>query len=204
MTKVFFIRHGESEGNVKGILTGRVIPAPLTEKGRTQIADLGEDLKGLPFEAIFSSPIMRAVQTSEILSDALGVKFTTDERFTETDFGSLAGRNVQQVYGEDIDWHREFYSDSYVKYGVEKFSNIMRRVEKGAADISGRHPNGNVIVVSHYHPVKGAVALALGMDPEVIKGLRIGNGSVSVVSFGNGDTKLLAFNVMKISRYFSL
>ncbi|MBI4258826.1 MAG: histidine phosphatase family protein [Thaumarchaeota archaeon] len=203
MTKIFFVRHGESEGNAKGVLTGRTMPAPLTEKGRVQISELGRDLKGLPFEAIYSSPIERAVQTAEILSDSLGVKFTVDERFTETDFGSLVGRNVHQVYGEDADWYREFYSDSYVKYGVEKFSAIMKRVREGADAVSASHPAGNAIVVSHYHPVKGAVSVALGLDPQIMKGLRIGNGSVSVVSFENGDARLLAFNVMKISRYFT-
>ncbi len=201
MTRIFLIRHGESEGNAARILCGRTIPTSLTSRGRSQILEAGRGLKDLPFEAVYSSPITRAVQSAEILSNVLGLGIVPDERFIETDVGSLAGRNLDQIYLEDKDWAQEFYTETYVKYGVEKFSKIVNRVREGILDISNRHPEGNVIVVTHLHPIKSALALTLKLEPAAVRNLRVSNGSISVLRVDNGEARLLAFNVLNPSRY---
>lgn len=201
MTHIFLIRHGESEGNAARILCGQTIPTSLTSRGRSQILEAGRGLKDLPFEAVYSSPITRAVQSAEILSNVLGLGIVPDERFIETDVGSLAGRNLDQIYLEDKDWAQEFYTETYVKYGVEKFSKIVNRVREGILDISNRHPEGNVIVVTHLHPIKSALVLTLKLEPAAVRNLRVSNGSISVLRVDNGEARLLAFNVLNPSRY---
>ena len=112
--------------------------------------------------------------------------------------GSLAGRSLDHVYGEDQEWAREFYTDSYVKYGLEKFSQITRRVRDGLHSISTRHPDGNVIVVTHHHPVKSAVALAKGVDPASLRGFTVGNGSVTLVAVRDGAMNLLPSEDLRV------
>lgn len=65
--KFYFVRHGESETNVHGIFSNRGYQHPLTKKGIQQAQELVRQLAGASINRIYTSPIMRAVQTAEIL-----------------------------------------------------------------------------------------------------------------------------------------
>ncbi|MGC8609643.1 MAG: histidine phosphatase family protein, partial [Thermoplasmata archaeon] len=84
MEKVIFVRHGESESNIYGIISDDYNRFPLTERGREQAKWTSEQLRSLRFDGIISSPILRAYQTAMIIGEALGMDPIIDERAKES------------------------------------------------------------------------------------------------------------------------
>jgi broad specificity phosphatase PhoE len=96
--RIHFAHHGESEANLLHEHSNRGFKHPLTAQGRTQAVALAEALEGTRVERIYSSPLMRAVQTAEILSEALGVPYETLDALREYDCGILEGRSDEDVW----------------------------------------------------------------------------------------------------------
>ena len=71
-TKLYFVRHGESEANTLRIISNRESRFGLTALGRQQALTLAHSLSAVPISAIFTSPLLRARQTADILSRHLG------------------------------------------------------------------------------------------------------------------------------------
>ena len=91
--RLYFTRHGESEANVLREISNRGLKHPLTEKGRQQAQALAAELLPAGITAIYTSPLLRAVQTAEILSEALGVGFEVTDALREYDCGILEGKS---------------------------------------------------------------------------------------------------------------
>src|SRR5688572_5361833 len=68
--RLYFVRHGESEANTRRVISNRESPFGLMELGRQQANSLADKLKDIPITAIFSSPVLRARKTADILSQA--------------------------------------------------------------------------------------------------------------------------------------
>jgi hypothetical protein len=71
--RLYFVRHGESEANVLEVFSNRGLEHGLTQRGRVQTASLAQKLAGRQIIKLFTSPILRATQTAEILAEMLGV-----------------------------------------------------------------------------------------------------------------------------------
>ena len=91
--KLYFVRHGESEANLLNEFSNRGSKHGLTDKGRQQAHTLAQSLQTAPVAAIFSSPLLRARQTAEILSQTLGVPYRVTDALREFDCGVLEGKS---------------------------------------------------------------------------------------------------------------
>jgi broad specificity phosphatase PhoE len=106
VTRLYFVRHGESEANVLKVISNRgsghgpVFGHGLTDKGRRQAEELAENLRGSGAGAgrIFASPLLRAVQTAQVLSNALGVDWEVTEALREFDCGVAEGRSDPEAW----------------------------------------------------------------------------------------------------------
>src|SRR5918996_2165781 len=128
--KLYFVRHGESEANTQHVISNRESPFGLTDLGRGQAKVLAERLKDILFTAIYSSPVRRAKETAEILSQALRRPYEVTEALREYDCGILEDRS------DDASWglHREIYDDWTLSH------NYQRKPEGGECflDIQNR------------------------------------------------------------------
>ena len=88
--KLFIARHGETAWNLENRVSGRT-DVPLTEKGLQQAQTLARNAVGRGIEVIIASPLLRARQTAQAVSDAIGVEVQIDERLMELDFGIFEG-----------------------------------------------------------------------------------------------------------------
>ena len=95
---VFFVRHGQTDWNLKRLLQGRD-EIPLNETGLSQASWVAEKIKEacqrteLKFDKVVSSPLCRASVTARKIADAIGCKdFSIDERLIERDFGEISGK----------------------------------------------------------------------------------------------------------------
>ena len=83
---IYLTRHGQTVLNKKKLMQGRS-DVPLNEKGKAQARVLGRNLKDIHFDAIYASPLDRAIETAAIAADTDRSSIITDERLLETDFG---------------------------------------------------------------------------------------------------------------------
>lgn len=130
MMQLYFVRHGESEANVLGIISNRGYQHPLTQKGITQANALAERLRDVPLAAIYSSPLMRAVQTAEIVARTHNLNVTVTDALREYDCGVLEGKSDPETWVQ----HRQLW-DAWMLHhqwaacheGGESFEDIQRR-----------------------------------------------------------------------------
>ena len=128
--RFYFARHGESEANVLKVISNRGSKHGLTEKGRRQAAELASNLTGSGATRIYSSPLLRAHQTAEIVSSALGVDYDVTDALREFDCGIAEGRSdpgswdLHRQVMEAWLQHGEF--DARIEQG-ESFFNIRNR-----------------------------------------------------------------------------
>lgn len=164
--RLYFVRHGESEANLLQEFSNSLGKHGLTALGWRQAAALAEKLGGIAFAAIYTSPILRAVQTAEILAERLGAPVQPTDALREYDVGIHEGRADQaswDAYWEvflawmDLrDWDRgleggETYEDIRARF----LPFIMHlRNQYGATD-------ANILLVSHGGTLKCMLPLLL-------------------------------------------
>ncbi|MCS6767254.1 MAG: histidine phosphatase family protein [Candidatus Nitrosocaldus sp.] len=201
MSLIVLMRHGEALNNVKHILTGRTLVYHLTERGRLHVHEACEMLKPMRIEAVYTSPIARAVETASIVGENLALPYTVDERLTETDMGKLTGMNYFDVIREYRGLLLEFYSGRDVSmYGLENFNLIRARVLDMMDHVAGRH-KGNVLLITHLDPIKAVVQHLLKVSADVLLNLQIKTASLTIVSHSSSNYELLAYNVTSAMRY---
>lgn len=100
MKRIYFVRHGQTEGNAKGVLVGRK-HSPLTPLGREQAKAAGADMTGKPVDIIVSSPSQRALDTASIMAKAIGYagEIMAEPLLMERDLGSAEGMLRDQGMG---------------------------------------------------------------------------------------------------------
>jgi probable phosphoglycerate mutase len=105
MMKLYFVRHGESEANIRHIISNRESPLGLTLLGKQQAQALANKLSEVPISAIYCSPVFRARETADILSASFGVSSEITEALREYDCGVL------EVQSDEESWrlHREYF-----------------------------------------------------------------------------------------------
>ena len=140
---IYFVRHGQTDDNVNGILTGW-LSTPLNDKGLSQAIDTAEQLKNVHFDICFCSPLKRTKQTLfEILKYHEDMPIIFDARLKERDYGSLTGKNTKLWQGER--WHE----NNPLPEETESISDMYSRVESLYNDIFKKYKDKNVLIVSH-------------------------------------------------------
>ena len=91
--KLFLTRHGQTDWNTKRCVCGRT-EAQLTDLGRAQAAQVGEEAARAGVNVILASPMDRAQETAAIIAQKVGVPVLTEPLLIEQDFGTFEGRSV--------------------------------------------------------------------------------------------------------------
>ena len=126
--RLFFIRHGQSEGNICGYHSSW-LPVPLTEKGREDAEMAGRLIQNVHFDKVYSSDLLRAIQTQQIaLPDAEVERLPM---LREINVGNLLGRKVTDCYEEygEIYFVRRDATD-YSAYGGESYEDLSNRIRQ--------------------------------------------------------------------------
>jgi broad specificity phosphatase PhoE len=152
--KLYFVRHGESEANTRHVISNRESPFGLTALGKRQAAKLAESLKSIPLTSIFSSPILRARETAEILSQNSQLPIQVTEALREYDCGILEGRSDQASW----EAHRTTYQEwvlrqnfHYKPEGGECFLDIQSRFLTFIEKITHEnlHVANHILLIGH-------------------------------------------------------
>ena len=98
---LYFVRHGQTDWNVRGKLQGKSDIA-LNETGRLQAVETREKLKQVAMDAIYCSPLMRARETAEIINVLWELPIQCDDRLMERSFGDMEGALRKDVPFDDL------------------------------------------------------------------------------------------------------
>jgi|WetSurMetagenome_2_1015567.scaffolds.fasta_scaffold283996_2 2,3-bisphosphoglycerate-dependent phosphoglycerate mutase len=103
--RITFARHGESQANILRQISNRGLVHPLTFRGREQAAALADKLQDRAITRIYTSPLLRAIETSVIVAERLGVDYEVTDALREFDCGIAEGRADEAAWQM---WHEVF------------------------------------------------------------------------------------------------
>lgn len=154
MKVIVFVRHGKSQTNEEHILSDDLGVHPLTEEGIEQAKYTAEEIAKIPkIDSLYTSPVLRALQTAEIIGKRIGIKPEIDTRLAERSMGSLNNKRFSSAEELLASFKKEIES----KYagGLETFDNLGYRMEDFASSTRGRM----AIAVSHSDPIMSILGI---------------------------------------------
>ena len=152
--RIHFVRHGESHANLRHEIANRGLQHPLTRQGRAQAQALAAALRDHPIERVYSSPLLRAIETSVVVAHALDVPLEVTHALREYDLGHLEGRSDEAAWRE---WKRVFEAwtrlgdhDQQAE-GGERFADVRGRFVPFVEGLVARHGTSaeEVVCVAH-------------------------------------------------------
>ncbi len=164
--KYFVMRHGEAENNALKILSyNDKFQHHLTERGRNEVKNSAMGVRNVEFDFIFSSPILRAQETAEILKSELKINLPiiTDGRLSEFDSGEFDGKPAAE-YNRLFKDKIEFFTVR--QQGIESLNDIKKRVGGFLAELEAKYKDKNILIISHGDPIWMMCAAGGGMKPE--------------------------------------
>ena len=158
---IWFARHAQSEYNKKKLFTGWHDP-DLTQHGIHKAHDLKEELYGVLFDHIYSSPLKRALSTAQILAD--DKEIIIDDRLKERSYGDWSAKNKEEVkLSEGVDNYyaaRRGWETS--PPNGESLKDVSLRVKPFIDELP---ESGNILVVSHGNTIR-AISVLFGVNTE--------------------------------------
>ncbi len=152
MTRFYLVRHGENPANITKEFSHRKVDYPLTDKGQLQAFQTGEYFLSKNIDAIYSSPLKRAIESAEIISKILHLKFEIIENFREVNVGLLEELPVSE---ENWKLHNKIIM-SWIGGnpernfpGGENFLMLRQRMLAGLESVLNGRSNQNIIIVGH-------------------------------------------------------
>ena len=193
---VTVIRHGQTEGNLVHRWQGRS-DSPLTKKGQQQAADAARHLP--PLDVVFTSPLGRTMQTSDILTANLDLDPIPHDGLVEMAFGEWENMTFEEsrdqdpelfdkVYGQEIDLPRGGTGESYAQAG--------ERMAKTLAALAAETNGSRIGAVSHGAAIRAYVSQIAGLDFVDRNALALPrNSSMSSVIYAEEAAVISSYNV---------
>lgn len=199
MTTILLIRHAENEYVKKGRLAGRLPGVHLNENGRVQANALAETLRGLPVQAVYSSPLERTMETAAPIATTLGLTVQPHDGLLEVDFGEWQDQTLKTLRRHKL-WRTVQHNPTRMRFpGGETFANAQQRIVTTLEELAKRHPDPKalLICVSHSDLIKLAVAYYLGLPLDLFQRLQIAPTSLTALHLdAQGGAGLLTINYL--------
>ncbi|MUH01740.1 histidine phosphatase family protein [Scytonema sp. UIC 10036] len=162
---LYLLRHGETTFSQSGNFCGET-DAELTSEGMQMAENFAEVYQKLKWEAIYVSPMKRTIATAKPFCDAIGMDMQLRDGLREGSYGKWETKSKA--------FAQENYPENYVKWltepawnaplGGETAVDIANRSLPVIAEIQEKHPQGNVLVVSHKATIRILLCSLLGID----------------------------------------
>ena len=178
---IYLIRHGQTELNSRHVLQGRS-DSPLNDAGRRQAESAAKALSGIVFDRVYSSPLVRAVRTAEIITPYR--KPVVDNRLIEMDYGPYEGADLNRLPPEVITFFSDFIRNPAPE-GMEPLAAVVRR----AGDFVEERcrSRDNILISTHAIAMKGILEVLTPASQGSYWSKYIGNCSVYAFGFRDGS-----------------
>lgn len=173
--EVVLARHGATDWNIQGRCQGSTDRA-LSEAGMRQAEELAIDLSREKLSAVYSSGLIRARRTAQVISQPHGLPVQIESDVRELDHGALEGLTFNEIKEQYPDFIRRWRIEPAELRvpGGERLIDVQRRAWEGLKRIAGRHEKGEtVVVVSHNFPILGIICHVTGTDLNNYRSFRL-------------------------------
>ena len=196
MTTIILVRHGETAWNQTRRIQGGGSNTRLNESGRKQAECIAERLKDERIEAIYSSPLERAMETARPIAEKYGFEINVEPSLKEIEAGELEGVLLSELgerFSQVLTAARR--GDALPKIpGGESLDEVRKRAWKAVLAIMDKHPDGTVAVVTHYFVILAVVCSVLDIPIVQIGGFRLGTASLTIIERKDDIIRLAGFN----------
>ena len=182
--RFILVRHGITEWNEQNRYQG-ITDIKLSETGRKQARLLAEELKNIPIDHIYSSPLLRAYETAKEVADGKGMDIIVDERLRELDYGKWEGITRAELYKAYGDSFKNFQGEPfhYPFPGEGTLNHAKLRVGMVFEEIKERYrgTDETVAVFAHGGILKLAIFYLLDMSSRFYRCIELENTSITIV-----------------------
>ena len=201
MKRVYFVRHGEAEGNSGGF--SQTPTTPLTEKGKEQAQVVAKRFTSLPIEHVFASTMDRAQETAAAIAAEKGLTVETSEYFHEwLKPTTVQGASYEsEAYKTYMAAEKAEYTNPDWRYeDGENFADILQRVSEGVAMLE-EHEGKELVVVSHGRLLRFLTSFLLHKkqltaETEQLTSISMQavNTGITLFTYEKGEWKLVTWN----------
>jgi broad specificity phosphatase PhoE len=194
MTEIIIARHGETEWNVAEVFRGQIDIA-LNETGVKQAELLAGYLATSPIEAIYSSPLQRALKTAEVVARPHRLRVNVEPDLIDFNFGKWQGLSHQEV--------KEQYGELYAKWIAhpervrmpdgETLDDVRRRATRFIDKVIEKHTS-TAVIAGHRVVNKVLICALLGLDNSHFWKIRQDTGAISIFTRQNEQFILIRHN----------
>jgi phosphoserine phosphatase len=196
MSRIYLIRHGETEWNKDQRSQGCSNDIPLSELGLLQAEAVGKRLSCEKIDMVFSSTLLRAHQTAEIIAKHHNIPVTKCSEFIEINFGKWEGLRLSDI--------KENYNDAYNVWrktphladipGAESIAKLKDRSMNKLYELIEANPNKNILIVSHGISIKVIITAIMDMDFSNMHRIRQDNTAINIFDYEDNVFDLVGLN----------
>lgn len=191
-TTIILIRHGQTDWNVERRWQGKT-DVPLNATGRAQARALAARLTTWPIENIYSSDLSRAVDTAQVLADAVNVELMIEPGWRERDLGELEGLTREEI--QDKFPHLALPRQFIEARGGETYILFKQRIVDTFKRIMDKHEGETSVVVSHSAALRVLVSHILELPDRIYAPFSLGgNTGISRIVIDHGRAQLNLLN----------
>ena len=194
--KIYLIRHGQTDYNLKGIVQGSGVDTSLNETGRTQALLFFETYKNIPFKKIYTSSLKRSIETVQQFID-LGIPWEGHSGLNEISWGNKDGQIVTSADNEFYlrmteEWRK---GNFHVRpEGGESPLDVKERIEKVLELIVAREDEDPILICMHGRAMRILLASVLHGSLECMDDFHHQNLCLYVLNFGQNGFSLEKHN----------
>lgn len=194
-TAIFLVRHAETEDNLVNKVAGSMVDSDLTEKGVEQAKQLRERLSQERFDAVYSSPMGRAMKTAK-LSNPDGLEIRTDNGLVEKDFGKIDGMTWSDVNNKWPGLEAKYRATGELPgiKGVEGFEEAQDRIHSTLKRMAEENQGKKVLVFSHGTIIRMLLSKLMGKNKSESMSITIKNCAITILNYENGEFKVKDWN----------
>lgn len=194
-TRLYLIRHGESEANKIDAFAGHS-QFNLTEQGRAQAQKAAEYLSTLQVDAIYSSDLPRAYQTAEPTAKRLGMEIITSKQLREINAGAWDGRTFDDLQKNDPNYPMWISNIGRAcPTGGESVLALQVRVIAELERIARENDGKSVLIFTHATPIRTFAAACAGKTPDTMREIPwMSNASVTHAVYEKGKFTMVEYS----------
>jgi broad specificity phosphatase PhoE len=199
VTRILLVRHGQTEWNA-GSRSGEHFRGRsdlgLNTVGVSQAQAIARYLGALRVEAIYSSPLQRAIDTARPLARHLRLEIQRCDALLDIDYGEWAGHSHSQVAARWPGPYSWWRAAPYLVQipGGERLADVHHRAQQGIREITRKHSDGIVVLVSHQAVNRVLICSWLGLGDAWFWRVAQDTGCVNRFDYDGKEYAVLTLN----------
>jgi broad specificity phosphatase PhoE len=195
MTRIYLVRHGTTDWNKEEIFRGRA-ECRLNETGNAEGKALAAYFEDVPIERIYSSPLLRAMETARPTAESKGREVVPDPAFTDLDFGTWQGLPLKEAQEKYPDlyrlWREQPGAVSFPR--GENLAQVRNRTWEGLNRLAEENPKRTILIVTHRVVTKVLICAALGLDDSHFWQVKQDSTAINCLEYSRGIFNIALIN----------